>query len=50
MLEKKEIRLEDAVLHYRAIKKTYPNSGYMNDATEMYEQIETELQNYTIKS
>mgnify|MGYP000215202107 CR=1 FL=1 len=50
VLYKKEERLKDAVTHYLSFKKSYPNSEFMDEANRMYEEIRTELENYTTKS
>lgn len=50
VLYKKQERLEGALTHYLAFKKSYSDSEYMDQATQMYEEIQNELQNFTTKS
>jgi len=47
---KKEERLEKAKTYFDALKRYFPESKYMEDATKMVEEIETLLQEYQTKS
>ena len=40
----KEQRVNDAIGYYQALKKAYPNSEFMEDATRMQEELQQELQ------
>ncbi|WP_223033246.1 outer membrane protein assembly factor BamD [Hanstruepera marina] len=50
VLYKRQERLEEAITHYLTFKKSYSGSEYMEEANQMYEEIQSELQNYTTKS
>jgi outer membrane protein assembly factor BamD len=43
----KEQRINDALGYYRALKKAYPNSEFLDDATRMKEELEIELNTFT---
>ena len=48
--ELKEDRLNDAISYFKAFKKAYPNSEYMEDAIKMNEELEEELRTFSTKS
>lgn len=47
---RKEARLITAKTYYNAFKKSYANSEFIEDANEMYENIEKQLEQYNTKS
>lgn len=46
----KEQRLKEAMAYYDTLKKTFPNSEYLEDAHKMNEELEQELNTFTTKS
>ena len=46
----KEERLKEAIEYYNALKKSYPNSEHLEDATKMNEELQQQLNTFTIKS
>lgn len=46
----KEERFNDAFKYYNALKKSYPDSKYMKDATKMNEELQQEFNTFTTKS
>lgn len=50
VLYKKKERLDGAVTQYIAFKKSYNNSEYLEEANQMYEDIQIELEFYTIET
>lgn len=48
--ELKEQRLNDALGYYNSLKKAFPNSEYLGDATKMKEELQQELNTFTTKS
>lgn len=50
VLNKKKERLEAAVIQYNAFKKSYNNSEFLEEANRMYEEIQIELEYYTIET
>ena len=50
VLYKKKERLDGAVTQYNAFMKSFGNSEYLDQANKMYEDIQIELEIYTIKS
>lgn len=45
--ELKEERLNNAIGFYKALAKSYPNSEFLEDATQMKEELEKELNTFT---
>ncbi|MFC0604530.1 outer membrane protein assembly factor BamD [Winogradskyella pulchriflava] len=43
----KEQRLKDAIGYYNSLKKAYPNSEFLDDATIMSEELQKELNTFT---
>lgn len=46
----KQQRLKDATEYYQALKKAYPNSEFLEDATRMNEELQQELNTFNTKS
>ena len=46
----KEQRVKDAIGYYQALKKAYPNSEFMEDATRMQEELQQEFNTFNTKS
>lgn len=46
----KEERLKEAISYYNALQKAYPGSEYLEEATEMKEKLQQELNTFTTKS
>ena len=46
----KEQRLKDAISYSEALKKAYPDSEYMEDATKMKEELQQQLDTVITKS
>lgn len=46
----KEQRIKDAISYYEAFKKSYPNSEYLEEVTEMKDKLQQELNTFTTKS
>jgi len=46
----KEQRVKDAIGYYQALKKAYPNSEYLEDATRMQEELQQEFNTFNTKS
>jgi outer membrane protein assembly factor BamD len=46
----KEERLKEAIGYYNALQKAYPGSEYLEEATEMKEKLQQELNTFTTKS
>ncbi|MFP4845793.1 outer membrane protein assembly factor BamD [Winogradskyella sp. PE311] len=46
----KEQRLIDAITYYKALKKSFPNSEYMEDANRMKEELQQQLDTFITKS
>jgi outer membrane protein assembly factor BamD len=46
----KEQRLIDAIGYYKAFKKAFPNSEYLEDADRMKEELQQQLDTFTTKS
>ena len=46
----KEERLNTAISYYNTLKKAFPNSEYMEDATRMKDQLQQQLDTFTTKS
>ena len=46
----KEKRIKEAISYYNTLKKAFPNSEYLEDATKMKEELQQELNTFTTKS
>jgi len=46
----KEKRLTEAISYYQALKKSYPNSEFIEDANRINEELQQELNTFTTKS
>lgn len=46
----KEERLREAIGYYQTLKKAFPNSEFLEDATKMKDQLEQELNTFNTKS
>lgn len=46
----KEERLKEAMDYYNALKKAYPNSEHLEDATKMNKELQQQLNTFTTKS
>lgn len=46
----KEERLKEALTYYESLKKSFPNSKYLDEATRMKEELQNELNTFTTKS
>ncbi|WP_400079422.1 outer membrane protein assembly factor BamD [Winogradskyella sp. R77965] len=46
----KEQRLKDAIGYYNALKRSYPNSEFLEDSTRMNEDLQQQLNRFTTKS
>jgi outer membrane protein assembly factor BamD len=46
----KEERVKEALGYYASLKKAFPNSEYLEDATRMQQELQNELNTFNIKS
>ena len=46
----KQDRIITAISYFEALKKAYPNSEYMENANEMHNELQQELNTFTTKS
>ena len=46
----KEERINEALGYYNSLKKSFPNSEYLEDATRMQQELQQELNTFNTKS